>query len=275
METSLWIFSVRNMWTPRPNSEKWSSHSRSFTCSMLWHEHANRQKKPAQTHVLHAIILPNVFLVGFLLAQLILWPHSCVIWIENTTHLVAIGPRLVLVEGRHQSLAVDGVAQNLLLYLLFIRIPSVVVEGVVGCRWTLGKQWEENIIGTLNMTPSLPVSSHCAYEAFSRNTYQLSLAVSPAAEHGVLPLQSSESGVQILHQLVSVVQLDQLECLLRPNTHYDGVGKQGGAFCFFYGQHLMREWRRKGFNPTMLSMNEYNTKRKWNHEFMVLRRSSC
>lgn len=71
--------------------------------------------------------------------------------------------------------------------------------------------------------------------------YQLSLAVSPAAEHGVFPLQSSESGVQSFHQLVSVLQLDQLESLLSPNTHYDGVWKQAGAFCFFYGQHLMGE----------------------------------
>lgn len=34
--TSFWILSVRNMWTPRPNSAKWSSHKRSFTRSEFW-----------------------------------------------------------------------------------------------------------------------------------------------------------------------------------------------------------------------------------------------
>lgn len=84
--------------------------------------------------------------------------------------------------------------------------------------------------------------------------YQLPLAVSPAAEHGVFPLQSSKSGVQSLDQLVSVLQLDQLESLLSPNTHYDGVGKQAGAFRFFYGQNLMREWKRTSFTPSVHSL---------------------
>lgn len=34
--TRLRILSVRNMWTPRPNSVKWSSHKRSLTCSVFW-----------------------------------------------------------------------------------------------------------------------------------------------------------------------------------------------------------------------------------------------
>lgn len=56
-----------------------------------------------------------------------------------SNHLVAVGSWLVLVEGRHQSLAVDSVTKNLLLDLLFIRVPGVVVEGVVGCRGLLQK----------------------------------------------------------------------------------------------------------------------------------------
>lgn len=82
--------------------------------------------------------------------------------------------------------------------------------------------------------------------AISHHTHHTPLAVFPAAEHGLFPLYRSQSGVQALHQLVSVLQLDQLEGLLSPNTHYDGVGKQAGALRFFYGQHLMRKWRRRG-----------------------------
>lgn len=47
-------------------------------------------------------------------------------------HLVVNGPRLVMVERRHESLAVDRVAQNLLFNFLFIGEAGVVVEGVVG-----------------------------------------------------------------------------------------------------------------------------------------------
>lgn len=77
--------------------------------------------------------------------------------------------------------------------------------------------------------------------ALEHRTHHTPLAVLSAAEHGLFPLQSSESGVQPLDQLVSVLQLDQLEGLLGPNAHYDGVGKQAGALRFFYGQHLTRK----------------------------------
>lgn len=82
--------------------------------------------------------------------------------------------------------------------------------------------------------------------------YHTPLAAFPAAEHGLFPVHRSESGVQALHQLVSVLQLNQLEGLLSPNTHYDGVGKQSGALRLFYGQHLMRRSRRQGFNTQLI-----------------------
>lgn len=82
--------------------------------------------------------------------------------------------------------------------------------------------------------------------SLEQHTYHTPLAVFLAAEHGLFPLQRSESGVQVLDQLVSVLQLDQLEGLLRPNAHYDGVGKEAGAFCFLYGQHLTTKWRKQG-----------------------------
>lgn len=81
--------------------------------------------------------------------------------------------------------------------------------------------------------------------ALEHHSYHTPLAVLSAAEHGAFPLQSSESGVQALNQLVSVLQLDQLEGLLSPNTHYDGVGEQSGALCLFYGQHLKRQRRKR------------------------------
>lgn len=71
-------------------------------------------------------------------------------------------------------------------------------------------------------------------------SYHAPLVVLSAAEHGLFPLHRSQPAVQALHQLVSVLQLDQLEGLLGPNAHYDGVGQQAGALCFLYGQHLMR-----------------------------------
>ena len=73
-------------------------------------------------------------------------------------------------------------------------------------------------------------------------TYHAPLAASLAAEHGLFPLQRPQPGVQVLHQLVSVRQLDQLEGLLRPDAHDDGVGQQAGALSFLYGQHLRRQY---------------------------------
>lgn len=46
-------------------------------------------------------------------------------------HLRAVASALVLVERRHQGLAVDGVAQNLLLHLVLVGGGGVVAEGVV------------------------------------------------------------------------------------------------------------------------------------------------
>lgn len=55
-------------------------------------------------------------------------------------YLGAVGSRLVVVECRHEGLAVDGVAQDLLLDLLLVREAGVVVEGVVGCRGALRQE---------------------------------------------------------------------------------------------------------------------------------------
>ncbi len=88
-----------------------------------------------------------------------------------------------------------------------------------------------------------------AYEIVivDHHTHHAPLAVFLVAEHGLFPLQSSQSAVQVLDQLVSVLQLDQLEGLLSPNAHDDRVGNQAGTLCFFYGQHLRRKRRRQGF----------------------------
>lgn len=48
-------------------------------------------------------------------------------------------------------------------------------------------------------------------------------------------MDGSESGVEAVDQLVPVLQLDQLEGLLGPDAHDDGVGKRGGALRFLYG----------------------------------------
>lgn len=57
-------------------------------------------------------------------------------------------------------------------------------------------------------------------------------------------MDSSEAGIEALHQLVPVLQLDQLEGLLGPDAHDDGVGKRGGALRFLYGYHLITERSR-------------------------------
>lgn len=49
-------------------------------------------------------------------------------------HLAVLGARSVVLEGRHQGLAVDGVAEDLLLQLFFVGEAGVVVEGVVRHR---------------------------------------------------------------------------------------------------------------------------------------------
>lgn len=89
--------------------------------------------------------------------------------------------------------------------------------------------------------------------ALEHHTHHAPLAVFLVAEHGLFPLQSSQSAVQVLDQLVSVLQLDQLEGLLSPNAHYDRVGKQAGALRFFYGQHLRRKRRKQGIKAQPIS----------------------
>ena len=123
MATSLWTFSVRNMWTPRPNSEKCSSHSRSFTCSTLWHTQTHTLTPPLLGHWWWNTDQPPAAVRG---VEFVFWARR---W--DGSHLVAVGPRLVLVEGRHQSLTVHRVPQNLLLDLLLVWKACVVVEGVV------------------------------------------------------------------------------------------------------------------------------------------------
>lgn len=119
MATSLWILSVRNMWTPRPNSVKWSSQSRCFTSSVFWHKHTDggvwmTQNKATQKN-------------------------------GDSTHVVAVGSRMGLVESRHESFTIYGVTQDLLLFLLLIGAPSVIIEGVVRCWGALrpcrGETW--------------------------------------------------------------------------------------------------------------------------------------
>lgn len=59
--------------------------------------------------------------------------------VSDSSHLVAVGSWLILVEGRHESFTVDSVAQDMLLYLFFIRVPGVIIEGVVRCWGALWK----------------------------------------------------------------------------------------------------------------------------------------
>lgn len=81
-------------------------------------------------------------------------------------------------------------------------------------------------------------------------THHAPLALFPAAEHGPFPLQRSKSGVHVLNQLVSVVQLNQLEGLFSPNTHYDRVGQRAGAVCFLYGQNLVTKMAKRSGNAS-------------------------
>lgn len=79
---------------------------------------------------------------------------------------------------------------------------------------------------------------------FMSVTHHAASAVLPAAEHRLFPLQSSEPGVHVLHQLVPVLQFYQLEGLFTPNTHDHRVGKRAGALCLLYGQHLISNKHR-------------------------------
>lgn len=51
-------------------------------------------------------------------------------------------------------------------------------------------------------------------------------------------MDGPEAGVEAVHQLVTVLQLDQLERLLGPHAHDDRVGKRAGALRLLDGQHL-------------------------------------
>lgn len=70
-------------------------------------------------------------------------------------HLVVAGPGLVLVERCHEGLAVDRVAENLLLHLLFVGEARVVVEGVVRHRGALGKTSAQVVVLTAIRTPEI------------------------------------------------------------------------------------------------------------------------
>lgn len=79
-------------------------------------------------------------------------------------------------------------------------------------------------------------------------SYRVPLAIIVSAKHGQFPLQSSEPGVHALHQLVPVLQVDQLEGLFSPNAYDYRVGKVGGALCLFYGQNLKKQMMLKRRN---------------------------
>ena len=59
--------------------------------------------------------------------------------------------------------------------------------------------------------------------------------------HGVFPLQCFEPVVEAVHQVVSVLQLDELEGLLTANTHYHRIGQRVGALGLLYRQHLVTQ----------------------------------
>ena len=63
--------------------------------------------------------------------------------------------------------------------------------------------------------------------------------------HGVFPLQRSEPVVEADHQVVSVLQLDELEGLLTSNAHYHRVEQRAGALGLLYRQHLVTTDIRK------------------------------
>lgn len=71
-----------------------------------------------------------------------------------------------------------------------------------------------------------------------RATHHGLLAALLAAEHGAPPLHGAQPHVEALHQLLSVLQLNQLEGLLGAHADDDGVGHQVGALRLLDGQHL-------------------------------------
>lgn len=160
--------------------------------------------------------------------------HYQRVW-DSAAHLGAVGLGLLQVEGRHEGLAVDRVAQRLLLQLLLVRQARVVVEGVVGQRGALRRK---EII-----TP-VPGSRHCWTVLASNRlhlppmTHHALLAALLAAEHGAPPLHGAQAHVEALHQLLPVLQLDELEGLLGAHADDDRVGQQVGALRLFDGQHL-------------------------------------
>lgn len=59
-----------------------------------------------------------------------------------------------------------------------------------------------------------------------------------AAERGAPPLHGAQPHVETVHQLLSVLQLDQLEGLLGAHADDDRVGQQVGALRLLNGQNL-------------------------------------
>lgn len=75
----------------------------------------------------------------------------------------------------------------------------------------------------------------CAPSIGWTRTHHAPPAVFAIAKHGLFPVDSSESAVEAVHQLLPVLQLDQLEGLFAAHADYDGVGKRAGALRFLYG----------------------------------------
>lgn len=76
-------------------------------------------------------------------------------------------------------------------------------------------------------------------------THRRLLAALLAAEHGAPPMHGAQPHVEAVHQLVPVLQLDQLEGLLGAQADDDGVGQQVGALRLLDGQHLAGGKKRK------------------------------
>lgn len=79
-------------------------------------------------------------------------------------------------------------------------------------------------------------------------THRRLLAALLAAEHGAPPLHGAQPHVEAVHQLVPVLQLDQLEGLLGAQADDDGVGQQVGALRLLDGQHLAGGEKKEKMN---------------------------
>lgn len=85
------------------------------------------------------------------------------------------------------------------------------------------------------------------------STHHALLAALLAAEHGAPPLHGAQPHVEALHQLLAVLQLDQLEGLLGAHADDDRVGQQIGALRLLDGQHLCGENGREALSAPWLN----------------------